>query len=1244
MERYSADEAAHHQMTREFFDSDMDAKPQLRDSDGDGSGREAQEASPDVPSSGDERRRERQKARLMRTRAVKVKEEPELQEHEDEQRAAVAPHTNPRRRIRGRVSDGHEEAPSEPQVVISAREASEARSVRDLQKDVPDTQLHEESQSIDEKGPIAAEVTAKPEKQKRKKKEKARKRSQGSEPEHEQEPQVVISARETSEARGSHDLQERRDAPDTQLQEDEEVTVKPKKLKKERAEQEPEHGQVQVPTSPHSRLQSPSEQHRTVVDNADETAIPDTQLNEDEEEAVAAEVVVKTKKQRRKEKAEKQRQEPEHGQEQAPTSSHSAQHPFEEHQTADIPENADAAASMPAKKSRKRKRNTDVSDVDGAVAEPPPTADSGLDLQAQGQVDEPSLNAKNTRKKRKRAEDLGRSDVDEQLHGSTPPAEGTDGQQDLDNEEALSVEDNFWPAGDDEEVEQLLAQRNLRSEDLEEEMLEQQPRTAHDRHANEVKKARNVLRRHFQTLRREQCLYKGDLREERNEAGELVEEWAPAGEHFPVPKPTKDEKRAAKQRKKGLAELRRALRESLVKSEVQSRRMAAAEDAMEIDEPDMPEENQASEQAEENHSVGDADPEEISRPVEKSRPKKKKLKLKIETQASQLNMAKMEPASASAADGNANDVQARPIPTPPESEEIAYDPVNPAGHDATGQVTEWLAKQEVESPMLPDEVSEQPAEPSQKRKRVSSHAGDRDGLQLHAYPTSGPFTAEEKALADRTFARVMEDENLSEAELIAQIQNWRTCGVFKEEIKAAFHHRPPDGLRKFCKTRYHGMVRGSWTAEQDDDLRNAYSRHPRQWTKISETVGRPAGDCKDRWEKHLRFSNKATGPWTVDEERALLEIVEECIDTIKKQYRNDEVLLNDRERLESLVSWRLVAEKLGTRNTVRCREKYQKLKRRATKVGSLEPDFTVESDAGSFLVAQRHVRDFEIGDFYDAFVEIHTSFPDRNQRFHYENSVIWSVVSVKHPHSRFAGHLPLRRAALAKALEEWPANNPKIRKRLERAGTIPAKAYVLAEWLESAYAGRLEFMKRTFRADLLAMSPEELAEMRESQKKKSQKRSRKSQDRGLSTAAVGNSDDEEEVNGMSESGDVYAEPEDSEAEGVADEDQDSEHEGGEDEKDTPAKIEDTAHGDEESEGEESVSAPEVPRTQVHPSHSPARSDDGAPLNLARTPKMGPRDFLNRLKSSDPSGSSRRKTIGYGKKERRKAERRKTIGH
>ncbi|GAA5924070.1 uncharacterized protein JCM15063_005538 [Sporobolomyces koalae] len=95
--------------------------------------------------------------------------------------------------------------------------------------------------------------------------------------------------------------------------------------------------------------------------------------------------------------------------------------------------------------------------------------------------------------------------------------------------------------------------------------------------------------------------------------------------------------------------------------------------------------------------------------------------------------------------------------------------------------------------------------------------------------------------------------------------------------------------------------KGPWTAEEDETLRRAVTEFGQSsWEKIGTSVGRPSGDCRDRWTKQLSSGKDVKrGKWSDEEVEQLKEL--------HREFGN---------------SWTVISKKMGTRTATQCRIKW----------------------------------------------------------------------------------------------------------------------------------------------------------------------------------------------------------------------------------------------------------------------------------------------------------------------------------
>ena len=71
-----------------------------------------------------------------------------------------------------------------------------------------------------------------------------------------------------------------------------------------------------------------------------------------------------------------------------------------------------------------------------------------------------------------------------------------------------------------------------------------------------------------------------------------------------------------------------------------------------------------------------------------------------------------------------------------------------------------------------------------------------------------------------------------------------------------------------------GLVKGPWSATEDQIIRNCVESGITSWVRIADHVpGRVGKQCRERWYNHLVPGLKKT-PWTAEEDATLLELME----------------------------------------------------------------------------------------------------------------------------------------------------------------------------------------------------------------------------------------------------------------------------------------------------------------------------------------------------------------------------------
>lgn len=344
-----------------------------------------------------------------------------------------------------------------------------------------------------------------------------------------------------------------------------------------------------------------------------------------------------------------------------------------------------------------------------------------------------------------------------------------------------------------------------------------------------------------------------------------------------------------------------------------------------------------------------------------------------------------------------------------------------------------------------------------KHSSGTSGGSDKKAKATTQVVAKGAFTEAERQKVDKIFADMLQDSDMTESEFRKSLQSWRDATDFKEAVHNALPDRPAAAVRKFCQRRYHNFDRGVWSPDDDEKLKNAHAVNPGKWTEISALVGRSAADCKDRWRNAVSIEGTMQlGPWSQEEEAALVKAVNEGLNELRKANQADKNKPTDRASLEQMLSWNVVASKLGgIRSSKRCNEKWQKLKNRkaitpadrhlATGIG--------EGESSKKLRAiEKYYNECDVGDLFDILTEIHTAIPDHSRHFDHE-STLWSTVAMKNEGSRFKS--AMRRRGLFDAADVY-------KDQVHDGQTIPAMAKALADYLEREWGLEALREKRSF--------------------------------------------------------------------------------------------------------------------------------------------------------------------------------------
>ena len=118
---------------------------------------------------------------------------------------------------------------------------------------------------------------------------------------------------------------------------------------------------------------------------------------------------------------------------------------------------------------------------------------------------------------------------------------------------------------------------------------------------------------------------------------------------------------------------------------------------------------------------------------------------------------------------------------------------------------------------------------------------------------------------------------------------------------------------------------GKWTKEETAELLKHQARLGKQWSKISELVGRPASACRDKWRLAKGGEERKCGRWSVEETEKMVSLVQEFFNKRGDAPGSGPGKGNEHLPLLDNINWVTISEKLGTRNEQACLQRWYQI-------------------------------------------------------------------------------------------------------------------------------------------------------------------------------------------------------------------------------------------------------------------------------------------------------------------------------
>ncbi|KAL8669238.1 MAG: hypothetical protein Q9168_006165 [Polycauliona sp. 1 TL-2023] len=211
----------------------------------------------------------------------------------------------------------------------------------------------------------------------------------------------------------------------------------------------------------------------------------------------------------------------------------------------------------------------------------------------------------------------------------------------------------------------------------------------------------------------------------------------------------------------------------------------------------------------------------------------------------------------------------------------------------------------------------------------------------------GMFRDDEIRTLERFRDRYCEEEGVDKRrfnELIhTNVRGRNDVKRLYDAIYEEIPYRTHQSVLRFCRRNFHNFaVRGSWTAVDDENLRDAVAKKGTSWKAVGSMLDRFPEDCRDRYRNYIVNSEKRnTDTWAEHEVQNLVKAVNDCMRLLRgerarakeDEYEGREVPESEPESDQEvqdlkLINWQIVSDRMGgTRSRLQCAYKFNHLKK-----------------------------------------------------------------------------------------------------------------------------------------------------------------------------------------------------------------------------------------------------------------------------------------------------------------------------
>nr|UXY87181.1 myb-like DNA binding protein [Cryptomonas sp.] len=182
----------------------------------------------------------------------------------------------------------------------------------------------------------------------------------------------------------------------------------------------------------------------------------------------------------------------------------------------------------------------------------------------------------------------------------------------------------------------------------------------------------------------------------------------------------------------------------------------------------------------------------------------------------------------------------------------------------------------------------------------------------------GPFTRSEQVLVDKALDKVLNEEgipyDINRGRKILSMERKELPRNFWKRVAMYVPARTVESIYDHARRRLSSKnYQGKWTEDEVLRLKKLIELHGQKWTKIGSSLNRLPGACYDKWRDALKSGEyRRKGKWSQEERCKLIQLV-----TLQIGHGFIQEITPNK-----LIKWTVVADKLGSRSYLQCRNEW----------------------------------------------------------------------------------------------------------------------------------------------------------------------------------------------------------------------------------------------------------------------------------------------------------------------------------